>query len=171
MGLACRSEAKRTSTEHVLIHPCSLSAAPSQGYGRSSLVTETPRYSSCRAMFLDNLLHWGVLELPQGRGQGPKGSGRGASQSAIQQRFKALLRFSLPLSAPPWLCMGDEDRIPGLWSDWLDLHTSSRKSRIKYPFYRLQEKHPSHSCVLDSAKLSLKTPPPNTHLLLPHKER
>lgn len=28
-----------------------------------------------------------------------------------------------------------------------------------YPFYRLQEKHPSHSCVLDSAKLSLKTPP------------
>lgn len=62
-------------------------------------------------------------------------------------------------SAPPWLCMGDQDRIPGLWSDWLDLHTSSRKSRIMYPFYRLQEKHPSHSCVLNSAKLSLKTPP------------
>ena len=99
MGLACRSEAKGTPTEHVLIHPCSPSTARSQGYG-SSPATETPSYSSCRATFLDNLLHQGVLELPWEQGQW-EGSGRAASQSAIQQRFKALFQFSLPLSAPP----------------------------------------------------------------------
>ena len=97
VGLACRSEAKKTSTEHVLIHPCSPSAAPSQGYGRSSLVTETPRYSSCRAMFLDNLLQ----ELPQGRGQGPKGSGGEPPSQPFNKDLRPCSDSASPCLLPP----------------------------------------------------------------------
>lgn len=85
--LGGRSEAKRLSTEHVLTHPAVLLLPPFRGMGEGHLWPlvflwqgrvpgQSPPSGSAGA----------ALGTGPGTGQGPKGSGRVASQSAIQSK-------------------------------------------------------------------------------------